>query len=81
MEETDAAAGAAGTEVEARCSITFGDDALIELPGWEEAVRWPAAEVAAEIGVAVTELPGMRFRVTLREGPDGEPVLSGFRSA
>lgn len=78
MEEANAAARAAGTEVGARCSIVFGDDAVIELPGEDEAVRWPAADVAAELGVAVADLPGMRFRVTVRESAEEGRVLSGF---
>jgi hypothetical protein len=79
MEDVDAAARAAGTEVSAHCSIVFGDDALVELPDFKEPVRWPAADVAAELGVTVAELSGMRFRVTYRETPEEGPVLWGFR--
>jgi hypothetical protein len=79
MEDTDATARAAGTEVSAHCSMIFGADALVELPDFKEPVRWPAADVAAELGVDVADLPGMRFRVTYRETPEEGPVLWGFR--
>lgn len=81
MGELDAAARAAGYEVEARCSITFGEDAVLELPGEAEPVRWPAAEVAAGLGVPVREVPGKRLVVTVRESAESGRVLSGFRRA
>ena len=81
MEEMDAAARAAGAEVAGRCSLLFGDQALIELPGEEEPVRHPAAEIAAATGLDAGELPGRRLMVTVRETPEEGRVLSGFRLA
>jgi antitoxin HigA-1 len=81
MGEMDAARRAAGYEVEARVMLTHGADALLELPGEREPVRWPAAEVAAGAGVTVEQLPGMRVRVTVRESPDAGRVLSEWRPA
>lgn len=79
MEELDAAARAAGYEVAARVMLTHGADALLELPGESEPVRWPAAEVAEGLGVALAELPGMRLRVTVRESLEAGRALSEFR--
>ena len=81
MGEFDAAARAAGTEVEARVMLTHGADALLELPGEDLPVRWSAAEVAAGAGVRAEDLPGMRVRVTVRESREAGRVLSGFRRA
>lgn len=81
MGEMDAAARAAGYEVEARVLLTHGADALLELPGEGEAARWPAAEVAAGLGVGVDELPGKRLLATVRESAESGRVLSGFRPA
>ena len=81
MVEPDAAARAAGTEVEARILLTHGADALLELPGEDEPVRWPAAEVAGDLGVDALDLPGMRVRVTVRESAGEGRVLSGWRLA
>jgi hypothetical protein len=81
MEEMDAAARAVGAEVAGRCSLLFGDQALIELPGEEEPVRHPAAEIAAATGLDAGELPGRRLMVTVRETPEEGRVLSGFRLA
>jgi hypothetical protein len=81
MGEKSAAARAAGTEVTARVMMTHGADALLELPGEELPARWPAAEVAAGLGVEVGELPGKRVRVTVRETAEEGRVLSGFRLA
>lgn len=79
MSELDAAARAAGYEVEARVVLTHGADALLELPGEDVPVRVPASEVAEGAGRAVGELPGMRIRLTVRESPVSGRVLSGFR--
>lgn len=79
MGELDAAARAAGYEVEARVMLTHGADALLEVPGEGEPVRWPAAEVAEGLGVALAELPGVRLLVTVRETQEAGRVLSGFR--
>lgn len=79
MGELDAAARAAGYEVEACCPLTFGDQALIELPGEEEPARYPAEEVARALGIAVKDVPGARFLVTVRESAEEGRVLSGFR--
>jgi hypothetical protein len=79
MGELDAAARAAGSEVEARVMLTHGTDALLEVPGEGEPVRWPAAEVAEGLGVTLAELPGARLLVTVRETLEAGRVLSGFR--
>jgi hypothetical protein len=81
MSELDASARAAGTEVEARVMMTHGPDALLELPGEDLPVRWPAAEVAAGARVPIGDLPGLRVVVTVRESREGGRVLSGFRAA
>lgn len=82
MGELDAAARAAGYEVEARVVLTHGLlDALLELPGEELRVRVRAAEVAEGLGASVGELPGMRVLVTVRESAELGRVLSGFRPA
>jgi plasmid maintenance system antidote protein VapI len=81
MGEMNAAARAAGYEVEARCSIGHGADALLELPGEQEAVRVSLAEVAEALGVAPRDVPGMRMMVTVRESVESGRVLSGFRPA
>ena len=80
-EEVGAAARAAGITVMATVRMTHGDDALLELPGEEEPVRWPAAVVAEESGVPVRALPGAVLLLTVRETPDEGRVLSGFRVA
>lgn len=80
MGELDAAARAAGYEVEARVMLTHGADALLELAGEDLPVRVPAAEVAEGLGVDVTGLPGLRVLVTVRESAESGRVLSGFRS-
>lgn len=81
MGELDAAARAAGYEVEARVLLTHGADALLELPGEGEAVRWAAVEVAEGLGIDMEEIPGKRVLVTVRESPEAGRVLSGFRPA
>jgi hypothetical protein len=81
MEEADAAARGAGYEVVAEVRYTHRDQALVELPGEQEPVRCPAAEVAAGLGVAAAALPGMRVAVTVRETPEDGRVLSGWRPA
>jgi hypothetical protein len=81
MDELNAAARAAGTEVEARVLLTHGADALLELPGEDVPVRWPAAEVAEGAAVRVEDLPGMRVLVTVRESMERGRALSGFRPA
>jgi hypothetical protein len=81
MEETGAAARAAGGEVEAEVRMTHRGEALVALPGEAELVRVPAGEVAAGLGVGVGELPGRRVRVTLRETLEEGRVLSGWRPA
>jgi hypothetical protein len=79
MSEMDAGARAKGYEVEARCSIGHGRDALIELPGEALAVRVPLAEVAEGLGIAPRDVPGSRMLVTVRESAESGRVLSGFR--
>ncbi|HEX6519657.1 MAG TPA: hypothetical protein VF070_06515 [Streptosporangiaceae bacterium] len=76
-----AAERAAGVEVTGRCSVLFGDRALIELPGEEEPVRWPVAEIAAATGLDAEELPGRELVMTVRETLEGGRVLSAFRLA
>lgn len=58
MAELDAAARAAGYEVTATVLMTHGADALLEMPGEGQPVRWPAAEVATGLHVPVHALPG-----------------------
>lgn len=70
---------AAGTEVRARCSVLFGPNAMLELPGEAEPARWPAREIAEAVGLAAPELPGRHLLVTVRETPGEGRVLSGFR--
>jgi plasmid maintenance system antidote protein VapI len=79
MGELDAAARAAGYEVEALVRMTHRADALLQLPGEDEVVRVLAAEVAAGAGVPVEELADLRVVVTVRESRDVGRVLSGFR--
>lgn len=80
-EELSAAARAAGVEVTARVRLTHGDDALLELPGEGELVRWPMAEIASQAGVPARSLPGASLLVTVRESREEGRVLSGFRLA
>ena len=79
MGEAGAAARAAGVEVEASCAIVRGRMAWVRLPGEALAVEWPAGEIAGALGVAVEEVAGLRFLVTVRESRESGRVLSGFR--
>lgn len=79
MSEMDAAARAAGFEVEARVVLVHKPDALLELPGEDLKVRVPASEVAEGLGVDVGALPGMQVLVTVRESAESGRALSGFR--
>jgi hypothetical protein len=79
MAGLDAAARAAGVEVTARCALTHGADAVLLVPGEEEPVRWPTTGIAAETGLETWELPGRRFRFTLRETATEGRSLAGFR--
>lgn len=81
MGKDAAAARAGGTETEATVLMTHGADALLEMAGEDVHVRWPAAEIAAELGAATGDLPGLRLLVTVRETPEEGRVLSGFRMA
>jgi hypothetical protein len=81
MSEMDAAARAAGYEVTARCSITFGELALIEMPGEDEPVRWPRKDIMADTGLTLEQVPGARLTFTVRESAEEGRVLSGFRLA
>jgi hypothetical protein len=78
-DNADAAARAAGIEVTARVRYTHRGRALIELPGEDELVECPAAEVAESAGVPEGSLPGRVLLVTVRETPEEGRVLSGFR--
>lgn len=81
MTGDEAAARAAGSVVTARCRMTHGGMALLELPGEGEPARWPAADVAAQAGIAVRDLPGAWLELTVRESPEEGRILSGFRVA
>lgn len=79
MWKLDATARAAGYEVVVAVRLTHGDDALVELPGQEEPVRWPTGLITAATGLRPEELPGKRLAVTVRETPEDGRTLSGFR--
>jgi hypothetical protein len=81
MNELGAEARAAGVEVKARCSVLFGDRALIELPGEAEPARWPVDQIAEATGLDAEELPGRALVMTVRETLEDGRVLSGFRLA
>lgn len=72
---------AAGAEITARVRLVHGRDALLELPGEDEPVRHPAAEIAAALGVPVVDLPGMQVGLTVRESAESGRSLSDFREA
>ncbi|MFF9238406.1 hypothetical protein ACF1AY_15935 [Streptomyces sp. NPDC014776] len=66
--------------VTVRVLLLFGDQAELvadDVPPGERAEpeRYPAADIAAAIGAAVSDLPGMRL--TAEVGADGR--LSGWR--
>lgn len=79
VDKPDAAARAAGAEVKARVRLVHRDEALVELPGEDELVRVPAAEVSEGTGTAAADLPGMEVLVTVRENREEGRILSGFR--
>jgi plasmid maintenance system antidote protein VapI len=81
VEGMDAAARAAGYEVTARCSMVFGELAVIEIPGEAEPVRWPASDVMAGTGLSLDEVSGARLTFTVRETAQDGRVLSDFRLA
>jgi plasmid maintenance system antidote protein VapI len=81
VEGMDAAARAAGYEVTARCSMVFGELAVIEMPGEGEPVRWPASDVMAGTGLSLDEVSGARLTFTVRETAQDGRVLSDFRLA
>ena len=67
--------------VTVRVLLLFGDQAEVvaaDVPAGERAQpeRYPAAEIAAALGVAVSDLPGTRM--TAEAGEDGR--LSGWQS-
>ncbi|MBH1938943.1 hypothetical protein I5Q34_32580 [Streptomyces sp. AV19] len=66
-------------QVKVRVLLLFGDQAEIvaDVPDPAEPVRYPAAQVAAEAGVEVRALPGMRLWASV--GKDDR--LTGFRVA
>lgn len=78
MMEVTAAPG----ELRVRCLLLIGDQAeLVVMDGDpEDVLRHPAADVAAEAGVPVGELPGKVLSVRVAGGA-GEWRLSGFRLA
>ncbi|MFJ2740345.1 hypothetical protein ACIO3O_11815 [Streptomyces sp. NPDC087440] len=65
--------------VKVRVLLVFGDQAEIvaDAPDAVEPARYPAREIARELGVAASELPGMRL--TAAVGPRDR--LSGWRTA
>ncbi|GHA01344.1 hypothetical protein ACFOOM_12230 [Streptomyces echinoruber] len=70
------------TTVTVQVLLLFGDQAEIvaaDVPPEERAQpeRYPAAEIAAAVGVPVSDLPGMRLVADV--GDDGR--LSGWRLA
>ena len=68
-------------EVRVRCLLLFGDQAEIvaDVPAEDRAepVRYPAAEIAAAVGLEARELPGRALMA--RVGPGDR--LSGWRLA
>lgn len=71
-----------GTQLRVRCLLLIGDQAELAVEDGDPAdvVRHPAAEVAAQTGVPVAELPGKVLVVQVDESA-GEWRLSGFRLA
>lgn len=70
-----------GVQVRALCLLLIGDQAELQIDGQDELVRWPAADVAAQAGVAEASLPGRWLRAQLSENRDEGRVLSGFELA
>ncbi|MEZ0066699.1 hypothetical protein ABIA32_002711 [Streptacidiphilus sp. MAP12-20] len=50
--------------------LLFGEDAEVraDAADWSEPERYPAAEIAAALGVAAKELPGMRMLADVGPG-------------
>jgi hypothetical protein len=70
---------AQGTQVRVRCLLVIGDQAELQVPGQDEPARWPAAAIAAELGVDVAELPGRELEAVLAETRETGRVFSAFR--
>lgn len=78
MMEVTAAAGT----LRVRCLLLIGGlaELVVEDGDPDDVLRHPAADVAAQAGVPVAELPGKVLAVRVDEGA-GERRLSGFRLA
>jgi hypothetical protein len=70
-----------GNQVRVLCLLLVGDEAELQVTGQDEPVRWPAAEVAGQTGLAREQLPGRWLVAELAETRESGRVLSGFRLA
>jgi hypothetical protein len=71
-------------EVRVLCLLTVGEHAelVVEDGDPDDVLRHPKADIAAQVGIPDTELPGKVLLVKVTgEDEGGYPLLSGFRLA
>lgn len=70
-----------GTQVRVLCLLLVGDQAELQVDGQDEPVRWPAADIAEQTGLALKQLPGRWLTAELAETREDGRVFSGFALA